>query len=109
MQQNLISDLTAITAVPTKLLNKFVYVSELCICDYMNELDMTDDDVLNLDIGIGIISFLVVDDTIQYSFAPSKKLEEKIITTIEEKSAPLIDRLENNLENKLIATYKELV
>ncbi len=109
MEQNLITDLSATTAVTPKLLNKLSNVAMLCICDYLNDLDMSSEDILNVDIGIGTISFLVVDNTIQYTFQPSKELEENIIDTMENKMSPLTDKIEQNLEKRILATYKELI
>ena len=109
MQQNLLRDISALTAVSIKTINKMSMLSEICFCDYLNELDMSGEDVVNIDIGIGTISLLVVDDTIQYQFRPSYSLENKLVRTIEDKRVPLVDTLETNLENKIQATYKELL
>ena len=84
-------------------------ISELCICDYINELDMIDEDVLDIDIGIGVISILIIEDEIQYSFSPSTLLEKSMIKTIETKQSPLVNKLEINLENKINSTYKDIM
>lgn len=109
MQQNLIRDISALTAVSNKTLTKMVGIAELCVCDYLNELDIAGDEIVNINIGIGTLSLLIVEDSIQYQFTPSYQLEQQIITTIEDKNSPLVDGIETNLENKLRATYKELL
>lgn len=109
MKRYLLKDISPLTNIKDKIINKMSNISELCICDYINELDMIDEDVLNIDIGIGIISMLIVDDEIQYSFSPSESLEKMIIKTIEDKESPLVNKLEVNLENKINSTYKDIV
>lgn len=109
MQQNLIRDISALTAVSNKTLNKIVDVAELCFCDYINELDITNEDVVNIDIGIGTLSLLLMDDSMQYQFTPSYRLEQQLINTIENKISPLVNSAQSNLEHKLRTTYKELL
>lgn len=109
MQQNLIRDISALTAVSNKTLNKIVDVAELCFCDYINELDITNEDVVNIDIGIGTLSLLLVNDSMQYQFTPSYQLEQQLINTIESKTSPLVNSAQSNLEHKLRTTYKELL
>lgn len=110
MQQNLLRDISALTSVSLKTINKMEYLAELCICDYLNELDMqANDDIVNINVGFGTVSMLIVDDSIQYQFTPSYSLEQKMINAIENKCTPLSDAAETNLENKLLATYKDLL
>ena len=110
MQQNLLRDISALTSVSLKTINKMEHLAELCICDYLNELDMqANDDIVNINIGFGTVSMLIIDDSIQYQFVPSYSLEQKMISTIENKCTPLIDTAETNLENKLLTTYKDLL
>ena len=109
MKRYLLKDVSSLTNINDKIIDKLSNVSKLCICDYINELDIIDEDVLNIDIGIGIISMLIVDDEIQYSFSPSESLEKTMIKTIEDKESPLINKLEVNLEKKINSTYKDIV
>lgn len=109
MNRYLLKDVSSLTNINDKIISKLADISKLCICDYINELDIIDEDVLNVDIGIGIISMLIVDDEIQYSFSPSTILEEALIKTIEDKESPLINKLEVNLEKKINSTYKDIV
>ena len=109
MKRYLLKDISSLTNIKDKIINKMSTISELCICDYINELDMIDEDVLDIDIGIGVISILIIEDEIQYSFSPSTLLEKSMIKTIETKQSPLINKLEINLENKINSTYKGIV
>ena len=109
MKRFLLKDISSITNINDKVINKMSQISELCICDYLDELDCINEDVLNIDIGIGTISMLIIENEIQYSFSPSNKLETMIIKTIETKENPLVNKLEINLENKINSTYKDIM
>lgn len=109
MKRYLNKDLIDITSIKNSVISKLTNISELCICDYINELDILGEDVLHIDIGIGTISLLIVEDEIQYSFSPSKSLEKSIIRSVEKKESPLIKVAETNLENKINATYKDIM
>ena len=109
MKQNLISDLHAITRVNTKLFSKLLSNCESLICDSINELDVSGEDILELDIGIGTISFILQEDCLSYDFYPSESLKTKLVFTLENKINPVITTAEQNLEQKLLATYKDLL
>lgn len=109
MKQFLIPDLQALTQLNNSVFSKLIYLSELSICDDINELDMSSDNVLDLDIGIGKVYFMITEDTLQYQFTPSKSLENAIVKTLETKSNPLVKTAETNLETKIVKTYKELL
>lgn len=109
MKHSLINDLQTVTQLSTSVFSKLITLSELVICDDMNELDMSSDDILELDIGIGKLQFLVSEDVLQYQFVPSKTLENAIIHTLETKTSPLMTVTETSLENKILKTYKELL
>lgn len=109
MKRYLTKDISGITSIKNNVIQKLNHIGELCICDYINELDMLNEDVLQIDIGIGIISILVKDDELEYSFYPSNTLEKSLIRTIEKKESPLVKLSEINLENKINSTYKDIM
>lgn len=109
MKHSLVTDLQTLTQLNMSLFSKLISLSELIICDDMNELDMSSEDVLELDIGIGKLCFLISEDSLQYQFIPSKSLENNLIRTLETKINPLVQTTETSLENKILKTYKELL
>ena len=109
MKQFLITDLQTLTQLNNSVFSKLISLAELSICDDINELDMSADNVLDLDIGIGKIYFMVTEDSLQYQFVPSRSLENAIVKTLETKSNPLVASAETNLEMKIVKTYKELL
>ena len=109
MERNLLDDISATTNLSNKILYRLIKSAEFCICDSINEADSTGDEILNYDVGIGVLSFLLVGGAVRYRFTPSRSFEESITKTLEEKTSPLVPTLEFNLEQKIKMTYKELL
>lgn len=109
LKRNLLHDIQTVTQLSTKVISKLTLVSEMIICDDINELDILGNDTLEIDIGIGKLTLLIIGDSIQYDFCPSESLENNIIKTLEEKRNPIIINSELNLDKKLFDTYKELL
>ena len=108
MKRKLLNDLSNIYSIRTSIFNKLIELAEVCICDYLVETKLADDDLLEINIGIGKILILVLEDSLEYQFVPSSKLEQLICNSINELKSPLIELSEKGLEEKLISTYKEL-
>ena len=54
-------------------------MADYCISDYILESKLNDEDVTDINIGIGELKLVVVDDSLTYQFIPSKKLETMIV------------------------------
>lgn len=89
-------------------MNKFKEISEDCICDYVLDARIKEDDLLEVDIGIGKISMLILEDGIEYMFKPSSSLEKSISKSILNNKSVLLEDVEKGLSNRLLSTYKEL-
>ena len=109
LQRNLLKDIQNITQISSKVLQKLNVISEFIICDDINELDILGENILEVDIGIGKLTFIVNEDSIQYDFCPSEVFEKHIVSTLEDKVNPVIVSSENALNKKLFNTYKELL
>lgn len=109
MDKNLIHDLQSITQIKKFVFDKCTDIGNVVIGDYINELDLNNEQVLDIDIGIGVISMLVLEDTIKYMFTPAPELESTIITAIENKESPVVKHLEAKLNQKVMSTYKDLM
>ena len=106
---DLYENLSALTRIKPSLMEKIKFISENCICDYTLDIIEQDDDVVMVDIGIGTLQINISDYELDYKFIPSNGLEKKLIRTIEEEQSPLVREVEKKLNNKITATYKELV
>ena len=108
MKRRLISDISNIFSIRASILSKLVSLSESCICDYILETKWSDDDLLEIDIGIGKINMLISNDSVEYQFKPSSKLERSITNAVINNKNPLEKTLEEGIETRLLSTYKEL-
>ena len=108
MKRKLLDDISAIYSIKLSILNKLVKLAELCIGDYLVEAELSDEELLEINIGIGKLSILISNDSLEYQFIPSTKLEQLIYNSIIELKSPLVSTSEKGLEEKLISTYKEL-
>lgn len=108
MKQKLIEDISAIYSIRASILNKLIKLAETCICDYLVEARLNDDDLVEINIGIGKLVILILDNYVEYQFIPSNKLEKLISKSIIDAKSPLEHTLEEGIEEKLVYTYKEL-
>lgn len=108
MKRKLLLDISTIYSIRATIIDKITELAEACICDYIVETKLNDDDLLEINIGIGKLSLLILKDSIEYQFIPSNKLEKLIINTVTSMKSPLINISEEGIEQKLISTYKEL-
>lgn len=108
MKYKLLEDIANIYSIKLSLLNKLSDLVETCICDYLLEAKLQDNELVEINIGFGKILILITSNSIEYQFIPSTRLEKSTIKTLNTGKSPLEHELENGLEKKLISTYKEL-
>lgn len=105
MDLNLKKDLSTLTTVEEKVFTKLIQKIEWCINDSVESAIINNDDVVNVDIGIGTL-IIKIDDTIKYRFMPNKQFEKSLLNTITNERNDLKLNLENSLVSKLQNVYK---
>lgn len=105
MDLNLKKDLSTLTTVEEKVFNKLIQKIEWCINDSIESAIINNEDVVNVDVGIGNL-IIKIDDTIKYRFMPSKQFEKSLLNTITNERNDLKLNLENSLVSKLQNVYK---
>lgn len=108
MKKNLLEDVAKLSSVKSSLLRKFVRIANYCISDYILESKLSDEDLTEIDLGIGKLKLLIVDETLEYKFIPSAKLEKMIIDAYQNEECELSEKIEDGLEFRLLSAYKEL-
>ena len=106
---NLIEDVSLLTNVTENTLEKFIPICRYCIGHAVHEHLCIQKDVTEIDIGFGMLNIKTDDCGIRYKFIPSKELEDMLIKTVTQHTSPIITKLENNLQDKIDHTYKELL
>ena len=109
MISKLTSDVSAITSIPKLTLEKLMDKYVLCICNSIQEALLKKENLIELDIHIGILNIKIEESAIKYKFIPSKKLEDNIAFTTIHRKSPLIIELENSLQKRIEETYKGLL
>lgn len=106
---SLIDDVATITTIPVASLQKLANKASFCICNCIEETKLNNESLTEINIGIGILSINVVNNSIEYRFTPNKKFEEAIRTTIIDGKNPLVEVAESVLIDKILHVYKDLI
>lgn len=101
-QQNVINDLGALTKIPSKAINTLMNKMSLCIGSEIHDALLNKEEILQLNIGIGILCVNLSD--MQCKFLPGKDLKTIIKRSLTEK----IDPVEFELEQTLIAKLSNI-
>ena len=106
METKLTKDLSVLTGISEQSLKKLADKSIYCICNSVEDLIYSRCDELQIDIGIGTLKILLVDNVVKYKFIPNGKLETAISKTIVNEQNELVDVLESALVGKIENVYK---
>lgn len=106
---NLLEDISTLTEVTEKTLEKLTDVSNYCISHAVHEAQCEKKDITTIDIGIGELTIRFIDQGVQYRFVPSDALEKMIVQTVVGKTSPMITRVETKLQDKIDKAYKEVL
>ena len=109
MKYNLIDDISSLSLIKPSILNKLVDISQSCLCDYVDNMSILEDSLVEVDIGIGTLNIFIEEDVIKYQFKPSKKLEKNLVQTVVDGNSPLTYKIEKKLNKNILNTYKELL
>jgi hypothetical protein len=105
---NIIENTSVLTTVPEKAIKKIIDKMIYAIAEAVVEVRLTNQETLELDIGLGILFIMFEDDSIKYKFVPGEKLEETVKNSFINQQNLLEDALESSLKSKLTNIYKDL-
>lgn len=106
---NVIQDISTLTTIPERSLDKLASKVCWCICDGVEESILQGKDITVVDLGIGQLCVQVCSNEIQYKFIPSAKLERYMIDTVVNKKNPMIVNLESTFVNRITKVYKDML
>ncbi len=107
--RNLYNDLATITNSNKDIFNKLVKNSNFLICNYLEDTTLNNENLCTIDIGIGVLKIVIEEDTVRYSFIPSKELETEIINTLENNQSYLTSVISSKLTSQLNKLYDNLL
>lgn len=106
---NLVEDLSVLTEVSENTLKKFIPFINYIIGHAIHEDDCKQNNITTIDLGFGELQLKHDGNTLKYRFEPDKELEKLLVQTLVSGRSPMITKLENNLQDKIDRTYKELL
>jgi len=106
---NIVEDVSNVTTIPTKVLEKLFTTFIYCVSDAVYEAKKQDKDVVDVDIGLGTLSLKLTEESVTYKFIPSEEFQEALKSTILDERNLLESKLEQTFINKVTNLYKELI
>lgn len=106
---NLIQDISTLTTLPEKTLNKLNKKALYCICESVIEDKLADEDISEIFIGIGTL-YIKHDVVagIKYHFEPSDTLAKSVMQCVSTDINPLENSLNDAIAKKFKDIYKDL-
>lgn len=105
---DIVNDISTLTTIPEKTLNKVFKKEIYCICNRVAEDYMEEKEMSVLDIGIGTLYIKLSPDGAKYHFEPNELLQKSINQTINSGKNVLVDTLTDALSKKFMEVYKDL-
>lgn len=107
---NLQADLSAVTGVKPSSFNNLIKDINILINHYISQASCKGLDTVDINLTFGILQIIRVDDnTINYKFTPNYTFDSQLQNTFHTGEDMLKNKLLNKIENKLLATYKDLI
>lgn len=104
---NLLTDLSTLSGIKEYNLVKLQSLIIDIISHTVVEGLKNKDKVIEIDIGIGTLYIINNEGTIQYKFIPNAKLERTIIKAYNGEDI-LLNKLEEEITNRILKSYEEL-
>ena len=105
---NVIKDVSTLTTIPEKTLNKLEQKFIYCICEQIQEDMLEEQEISELDIGLGTLYIKYADNQIKYKFIPNSELEKAVYNTVVKKLNLMEPTLNEALVKKFVDVYKDL-
>ena len=106
---NLIKDISALSNMPEDMLFKLQTLIEFNIQQCVFESIIEKNNLVEIDIGIGILYIKYEGESVKYKFIPSDKLEQEVNQVINSRKSPIMTMSTKQMVSRLQAAYKELI
>ena len=105
----LIDDLSAMTSIQPKVLNKLVDCSTYSILQSIEEMITKQEDSCEVDFTNFKLIIKIDEDSLVFKIIPSKELEKAIVKTISNKKNAMEPIIIGNMVDTLLKDYKGLL
>lgn len=107
-QIDILNDICTITTIPTASLQQLFDIGSLCIANSIYEAYLSKQEYVELDVGFGTLVIGFENNTINYKFIPTKKLEKQTLDAIRNNKDPLANKIEKCFVERILKTYKDM-
>lgn len=104
----IIKNISTLTSIPVSALDRLVDISNHCISNSFYHSLISDSDITEIDLGIGVLMIKKDNDALKFKFVPSAKLREELTEVLKTKKSTLTKVLEDSLKEAVTNTYKDL-
>ncbi len=105
---DIINDISKITTIPGRTMDKLISKMDWCICDAVEESIIKGNELTIVNIGMGLLYISTENNQVQYKFVPSPKLERYVTDTVVNRKNALVVNLESTFVNRITKTYKDM-
>ncbi len=105
---DLLKDLSLLTSIGKCNFDALTSKSTSIISHAVAEAAREYDNPALVDIGIGTLEVMILDEGVQYRFIPSEQLHKKVSTAAVTKESPLTIEIDEALGRRLSKTHKDL-
>ena len=107
MKVNIIENVSTLTTIPARKLSNLVDKVKLCLGHELFVGTQSDEQVFEINVGVGNLIITNNRDNISYDFIPTPEFEQLIVNSFDGDD-PLSNYLENALSTRLLNTYKDV-
>lgn len=110
MTVDIIQDMVTLTTISDRTLQKFFGKMMYCITEAVAEkiIENNEEDILELNIGIGTLYIKIKDKEPKYHFKPNELLAKSIMDVINGEDNSFTNMLNDAIVNKFTEVYKDL-
>ena len=109
MEFKLTEEMSALTSISKRNLDKLSEVYIYCIVEFIKETVLADETVTDIDLGFGKLLIDSSNNNLRFKFVPSAKLVEESVNSVKHKQNLLDIALESSLINKIENAQKDIL
>lgn len=106
---NIIKDLSILSNISEKHITRVVNHIYYIINDAIVEANLKGENIVEIDLGIGILTIELLETSVRCKFKPSDKLVDNIEKTTITNTNPLKEQLKVNVVNQMKEVYKDFI
>ena len=107
MKIDLLENVSTLTTIPTRKLSTLIEKIKLCLSHEIFVGSQLDEQVFEINVGVGELIITNNKDNISYNFIPNSEFESLLINSIDGEDS-LANYLGDALSSRLLDTYKDV-